>query len=253
MSKVVTPAHTFGGLSSPVPMSYLDNNSTVITDAFGNQNVFSNYLLDSGAANAYAVTLAAGITGTVTDGLTIQVKVSNTNTGSSTLNYNGTGAIIITNLSGQSLSSGQMGTGTIVQLVYSSSAGSWLLQTASEPYSAWTPNIGGSATYTNQLGIFKRSTNMISASCRLDINAIGTGSTTTISGLPSPGANATMPYGGSCYYWTGLAIAPVFISPIVSGQTITFNAATAAAATLTPNAAIFQTGAGVYLNVTYFE
>jgi len=124
---------------------------------------------------------------------------------------------------------------------------------------AWTPTLGGNATYSTNSGFYTRigtgATNgtMVTANFRLNVSSIGTGSTTTISGLPSPGANSNIPYGGACHFWTGLAITPVYVAPQVSGQTITFNAATAASATLTGSSAIFGTGAGVYCTVTYFE
>jgi hypothetical protein len=48
----------------------------------------------------------------------------------------------------------------------------------------WTPSIGGTATYTTQSGNYVKVGRLVFASASLQINAIGTGSTTTITGLP---------------------------------------------------------------------
>jgi hypothetical protein len=48
----------------------------------------------------------------------------------------------------------------------------------------WTPTIGGTATYTVQSGRYTKIGRMVYVAARLDILVIGTGSTTTISGLP---------------------------------------------------------------------
>jgi hypothetical protein len=50
----------------------------------------------------------------------------------------------------------------------------------------WTPSVGGNATYTTQEGRYTRIGNVITVSCRMIINVIGTGSSTTITGLPYP-------------------------------------------------------------------
>lgn len=49
---------------------------------------------------------------------------------------------------------------------------------------AWTPSVGGSATYTTQTGTYTKIGNVVYVQFSLVINAIGTGSTTLISGLP---------------------------------------------------------------------
>lgn len=53
----------------------------------------------------------------------------------------------------------------------------------------WTPNVGGNATYTTQSGTFERKGNRVFVDCTMVINTIGTGSTTTVSGLPFTSAN----------------------------------------------------------------
>ena len=48
----------------------------------------------------------------------------------------------------------------------------------------WTASVGGTATYNNQSGTYTKIGRLVIASFDLNINLIGTGSTTTIFGLP---------------------------------------------------------------------
>ena len=48
----------------------------------------------------------------------------------------------------------------------------------------WTPVVGGTATYSNQTGRYTKIGNLCFIQCDLVINSIGTGSTTTITGVP---------------------------------------------------------------------
>jgi len=56
----------------------------------------------------------------------------------------------------------------------------------------WVPSVGGTATYTKQNGYAIKRGSVVTVWCDMVINAIGTGSATTISGLPYT-VNATMP------------------------------------------------------------
>lgn len=55
----------------------------------------------------------------------------------------------------------------------------------------WTPSLGGTATYTTRVGRYTKIGRMVYVSCRIVVNAIGTGSTVTISGLPFTTANTS--------------------------------------------------------------
>ena len=48
----------------------------------------------------------------------------------------------------------------------------------------WTPTVGGNATYHSQSGEYTKMGRFIYINCSMQINAIGTGSTTTVSGFP---------------------------------------------------------------------
>ena len=53
----------------------------------------------------------------------------------------------------------------------------------------WTPSVGGTATYTFQVGQYTKIGNLVYINGFIQINAIGTGATTTITGLPFAPAN----------------------------------------------------------------
>lgn len=108
MAVVINYAHTFGGLSSPIPTSYLDDNYDDVSSALASLNTFGNYYVDTGATNAYAITTAVGETLVLSAGLLIQFKASNANTGASTLSINGGPAKSIVNLDGTALAFNQI-------------------------------------------------------------------------------------------------------------------------------------------------
>lgn len=95
----------------------------VLTDFFGNpipgypvdnipgsgaisQGVF--YGVDSGSANAYVVTISFGGTFSLTTGYLVRFNAVNANTGISTLNVNGTGALSVLGQTGLALSGGEI-------------------------------------------------------------------------------------------------------------------------------------------------
>lgn len=75
------------------------------------------YGIDSGAANAYVVTLVPAATA-YTDGMKVSFIATNENTGASTVNVNGLGAVDIKIDAARNLYSGYIITGDIVELTY---------------------------------------------------------------------------------------------------------------------------------------
>lgn len=76
-----------------------------------------NYGTDSGAADAYVVTLPYTPTA-LTDGMRVLFKAANTNTGASTINVSGKGAKSLTRNSGDALSPGDVLAGKLTECVY---------------------------------------------------------------------------------------------------------------------------------------
>ncbi len=78
----------------------------------------ANYIVDTGAANAYVATLVPAIT-SYTAGQLVQFKAINANTTTSTVNVNGLGVKTIMKLGGATnLASGDIAAGMVVQLEY---------------------------------------------------------------------------------------------------------------------------------------
>lgn len=84
------------------------------------------YGVDSGTANAYAITLTPAPTSYI-DGMGVIAKIAHANTGASTLNVNGLGAKTIVNPDGTALSSGDLSAGGIYSLKYNSTTSNFIL------------------------------------------------------------------------------------------------------------------------------
>jgi len=70
----------------------------------------------------------------------------------------------------------------------------------------WTPTVGGTATYTIQNGTYTKIGNRVYFSLDVQINSIGSGSTTSITNLPFTIANVAGAGGGvSVGYYVSLA------------------------------------------------
>ena len=116
----------------------------------------------------------------------------------------------------------------------------------------WTPSLGGTATYTTQVGRYTKIGNLVSISFQLVVNTIGTGSTSTVSGLPF-GTNGTERPAGSVSYWSSLATNVLFLgcySP-VSSSNVAFTSATTSGATANIDVAIFGNSARVEGSMVY--
>lgn len=87
-----------------------------VTSISGSNSVLDNYSADTGAANAYVVAAATPMTAYVA-GLRVVVKVNNTNTGASTLNYMGLGVRNIT-MDGHALYGGELQVGGVYAFEY---------------------------------------------------------------------------------------------------------------------------------------
>jgi len=93
----------------------LSNGSTPYWGSPSSTN--TNYASDTGAANAYVVTLSP-VPGAYTAGMLVQFKASNANTTTSTVNVNSLGAKTIVKPDGSALSANEIKSGQIVELEY---------------------------------------------------------------------------------------------------------------------------------------
>lgn len=109
----------------------------------------------------------------------------------------------------------------------------------------WTPSVGGNATYLGQTGKYTKVGRMVYVSCFIQINAIGTGSTTQISGLPfTQSGLADAETCWSVASTSSIATSVVSFTVYSAGTTIYVYSRTAAALSESGNA-IFKNGAVV--------
>lgn len=172
MTKPVTGQTTFGSNTSGTT-TQLDNNFLLAYNALNDFNTYPNYLVDTGSANSIVVTLGANLTGALTDGLVIQVKVAAANTGATNLNYNSGGNVGVTTAAGVALSGGELAANGIYQFEYSSGAGKWILQTPSVGFGTWTPTLTFATpgdlnvAYTTRVGIYSKHGRRVTLTCSI--------------------------------------------------------------------------------------
>lgn len=87
MSKPISSVpNVFQNATSTIPLSQLDANFTTVTNALNDINNYSNFIADSGTANAIVCNYPSGITTTTIDtGCQITFKAAFANTGAATL------------------------------------------------------------------------------------------------------------------------------------------------------------------------
>jgi len=119
----------------------------------------------------------------------------------------------------------------------------------------WTPSLGGNTTYTVQEGFYTRVGNLVHVQGKIVVNAIGTGSQTTVSGLPftvKNTANSTTGK-GVVGYFANIATNLAFFAPDAINNTTTFyfEGTTGAVATATNAPNIFANSTRVDFALTY--
>lgn len=113
----------------------------------------------------------------------------------------------------------------------------------------WTPVIGGDASYTTQTGTYTKIGRLVFIFCKLQINVIGTGSTTAITGIPFNGTNRRDAL--SVSYFANSAASTIVLTPNVNSTNITFTGLAASATGVTDNVAIFGNGTLVQFSGCY--
>lgn len=117
MSKFVSIT-AFAGQSPPWSLTALDANDAGLAAATASANADATYAVDTGAANAYVLTLPAGVTATLTAPLLVWWKASAANTGASTLAVGALAAQPILNPGGSALSAGQIPLNGVMGTIY---------------------------------------------------------------------------------------------------------------------------------------
>jgi hypothetical protein len=115
----------------------------------------------------------------------------------------------------------------------------------------FTPTLGGSTTYYAQTGKYTKIGRVVYFSIALIVNSIGTGSTTTISGLPFSAAASTE-QGISIVYFNALATSIVnIVGTVDSGTTVVLRSLIIPATTL-GTSALFGNFADIRMTGFYF-
>jgi hypothetical protein len=116
----------------------------------------------------------------------------------------------------------------------------------------WTPNVGGTATYSVQTGAYTKIGRLVLVTCEMTITLIGTGSTTFISGLPFSVASPNQCH-GAVGYFSGLAtnVIALTCTPANATSFIAFNMMAASGNTTTSNPAIFGNSARIQCSAVY--
>ena len=112
----------------------------------------------------------------------------------------------------------------------------------------FTPTVGGNATYNSQIGYYTKIGNSVTVICEIHINAIGTGSTNTITGIPFAVLSESPLAAGKM---TNLSGSFLEINARISGTTIYYMTRTAASTTQGTNTAIHGDGTLVQMCGSY--
>ena len=117
----------------------------------------------------------------------------------------------------------------------------------------WTPSVGGDATYNTQTGKYTKVGNMITLVLEMNINVLGTGSTTTISGAPFTPISGTHTASAPIGYAANLATNCIGLYFRMDAGNAQIHNATlnSAAATTSTGTAIFGNSARVLFSITY--
>lgn len=99
-------------------LSMIDGDLTTLRDPLLSLNTFSNGYTDTGAANAYVITVSSPQAVSQAQFLRVQFLAANANTGASTLQINALAVKSIKNLNGSALAAGQIPANGIVDVMY---------------------------------------------------------------------------------------------------------------------------------------
>lgn len=209
-------------------------------------NVAYQFLSGVAGTNTITATGPAGL-GAYAAGLKFRFIPAATNTGATTINITGTAALGARNIfcGGAALRGGELTIGLPIEITDDGTQ--FNITSLAISQGTWTPSVGGSATYTAQTGTWTKIGRLLFVDGTIVINAIGTGSTTVVSGFPFA-ALSTMPIPVRVQ---SSATAIVSITGNISGTNLTLFSRTAASASDASANAIFQNGTAVVIAGSY--
>lgn len=115
----------------------------------------------------------------------------------------------------------------------------------------FTPSLGGTATYTSQSGTYTKIGSLVYFNIQLVVNNLGTGSTTTISGLPFTASSVIKSL--SIGIFNNIATSCVWLGAYIPSATATINFALLASAGtgVTAAATVFQNSTQINVSGSY--
>jgi hypothetical protein len=114
----------------------------------------------------------------------------------------------------------------------------------------WTPSIGGNASYTTQTGTYTKVGRLVYVNCNIQINVIGTGSVTTITGLPFS-ASGGLADSSAVGYWSSGSRNVTTLMACTNATQIVFTDTASAVSGTTLNGGIFQNSTNVRFGLCY--
>lgn len=190
-----------------------------------------------GTGDAITLTPSPAMTG-YQAGMRYTFVAAASNTGAATINVSGLGAQDLKKQFNVALSAADIVSGQLVDIQYDGTRFVMMGQAYTE--GTVTLSVGGTATYTTQVGRWTKIGRTIHIHASITINTIGTGSTSVLSGLPVAAANLGVDQALAISDFASLATNVVWIGARVNNNasTITLRSLTAAAASAATNAVL---------------
>jgi hypothetical protein len=118
---------------------------------------------------------------------------------------------------------------------------------------SWTPTLGGNTTYSIQEGKYVKIGNFVYVTGIIVVTTLGTGSTTTISGLPFTSFTQANRHGGSIAFYGSIAqsVISLYCFNNNNSTTIQFSSVTTSGTGVDDTRAIFGNSAHVQFSLSY--
>jgi len=116
----------------------------------------------------------------------------------------------------------------------------------------WTPTVGGTATYSTQAGSYTKVGRLVTVTFNITISVLGTGSATTVEGLPFAAVGGL--YMTGFPYWDSIASSRASVGTLTSGSTnFYFFGLATASASVANVISVFGNAATIRGSFSYFE
>lgn len=201
---------------------------------------------------ADAITLTPAIAApSYTVGQELYFIASSDNTGAVTVNVSGLGAKDVMKMGAVALVAGEIVSGAMANIIYDGTR--FLLLSPAVHEGTWTLSVGGTATYTSRVGRWTKIGKAVHIQGTMVINAIGTGSTSVISGLPYTSLNNGINSPLAVADFAALATNVVWIGAYVNANaaTVTLRNLTAAGSSATSSALLGNSASVTFGGVYY--